>query len=45
MKRAILLLPLAIFLVVAVFLFCGLWLDPSELPSALAWKRSAIISV
>ncbi len=38
MKRAILLLPLAIFLVVAVFLFRGLWLDPSELPSALIDK-------
>lgn len=38
MKRAILLLPLAIFLVVAVFLFRGLWLDPSELPSALIGK-------
>ncbi|WP_275627236.1 thiol:disulfide interchange protein DsbE [Pseudomonas sp. 273] len=38
MKRAILLLPLAIFLIVAVFLFRGLWLDPSELPSALIDK-------
>ncbi|XEG74384.1 DsbE family thiol:disulfide interchange protein [Pseudomonas sp. abacavir_1] len=38
MKRAILLLPLAIFLVVSVFLFRGLWLDPSELPSALIDK-------
>ncbi len=38
LKRAILLLPLGIFLVVAVFLFRGLWLDPSELPSALIGK-------
>ena len=38
MKRAILLLPLGIFLIVAVFLFRGLWLDPSELPSALIGK-------
>ncbi|KAF1053994.1 MAG: Thiol:disulfide interchange protein DsbE [Stenotrophomonas maltophilia] len=38
MKRAILLLPLAIFLVVAVFLYNGLWRDPSELPSALIDK-------
>ncbi|MDF3936772.1 DsbE family thiol:disulfide interchange protein [Pseudomonas citronellolis] len=38
MKRAILLLPLAIFLVVAVFLYNALWKDPSELPSALIDK-------
>jgi len=35
LKRAILLLPLAIFLVVAVFLYRGLFLKPAELPSAL----------
>lgn len=38
MKRAILLLPLLIFLGVAVFLYRGLFLDPSELPSALIDK-------
>jgi cytochrome c biogenesis protein CcmG, thiol:disulfide interchange protein DsbE len=38
MKRLILLLPLAIFLGIAVFLYRGLFLDPSELPSALIGK-------
>jgi cytochrome c biogenesis protein CcmG/thiol:disulfide interchange protein DsbE len=38
MKRLILLLPLAIFLGVALFLYRGLFLDPSELPSALIGK-------
>lgn len=38
MKRLLLLLPLAIFLVGAVFLYRGLYLDPSELPSALIGK-------
>ncbi|WP_137817367.1 DsbE family thiol:disulfide interchange protein [Pseudomonas sp. 2FG] len=38
MKRAILLLPLAIFLIGAVFLYRGLFLNPSELPSALIGK-------
>lgn len=38
MKRLILLLPLAIFLGVAVFLYRGLFLDPAELPSALIGK-------
>ncbi|WXL24478.1 DsbE family thiol:disulfide interchange protein [Ectopseudomonas mendocina] len=38
MKRLLLLLPLAIFLGVAVFLYRGLFLDPSELPSALIGK-------
>jgi hypothetical protein len=32
------LLPLAIFLVVAVFLYRGLYLDPAELPSAMIDK-------
>ncbi len=32
------LLPLAIFLIVAVFLYRGLFLNPSELPSALIGK-------
>ena len=38
MKRWILLLPLAMFLGVAVFLYRGLYLDPAELPSALIDK-------
>ncbi|WP_236208281.1 DsbE family thiol:disulfide interchange protein [Pseudomonas tohonis] len=38
MKRLILLLPLVIFLGVAVFLYRGLFLDPAELPSALIGK-------
>jgi cytochrome c biogenesis protein CcmG/thiol:disulfide interchange protein DsbE len=38
MKRALLLLPLALFLGVAVFLYRGLYLNPTELPSALIDK-------
>ncbi|WP_017937974.1 DsbE family thiol:disulfide interchange protein [Zestomonas thermotolerans] len=38
MRRLILLIPLLIFLGVAVFLYRGLFLDPSELPSALIGK-------
>ncbi|MEK1905452.1 MAG: DsbE family thiol:disulfide interchange protein [Pseudomonas sp.] len=38
MRRLILLLPLVLFLGVAVFLYRGLFLDPSELPSALIGK-------
>ena len=38
MKRWLMLLPLAIFLVVAVFLYRGLYLDPAELPSAMINK-------
>ncbi|WP_313239548.1 DsbE family thiol:disulfide interchange protein [Stutzerimonas kunmingensis] len=38
MKRLLMLLPLVIFLVVAVFLYRGLFLHPSELPSALIGK-------
>jgi cytochrome c biogenesis protein CcmG/thiol:disulfide interchange protein DsbE len=38
MKRLLMLLPLAIFLFVAVFLYRGLFLDPTELPSALIGK-------
>ncbi|MBB3101801.1 DsbE family thiol:disulfide interchange protein [Azomonas macrocytogenes] len=38
MKRILLLLPLAIFLAVAVFLYRGLFLNPAELPSALIGK-------
>jgi cytochrome c biogenesis protein CcmG, thiol:disulfide interchange protein DsbE len=35
MKRLLMLLPLAMFLLIAVFLYRGLFLDPTELPSAL----------
>ena len=38
MRRWIMLLPLALFLGVAVFLYRGLYLDPAELPSALIDK-------
>ncbi|MFL9812373.1 DsbE family thiol:disulfide interchange protein [Stutzerimonas sp. VN223-3] len=38
MKRLLMLLPLALFLIVAVFLYRGLFLDPTELPSALIGK-------
>ena len=37
MKRWLMVLPLAAFLVVAVFLYRGLYLDPAELPSASRW--------
>ncbi|MBF7730838.1 DsbE family thiol:disulfide interchange protein [Pseudomonas sp. N040] len=38
MRRLLLLLPLAIFLLLAVVLYRGLYLDPAELPSALIGK-------
>ncbi|MET0777607.1 MAG: DsbE family thiol:disulfide interchange protein [Pseudomonas mandelii] len=38
MRRWLMLLPLAIFLVVAVFLYRGLYLKPAELPSAMIGK-------
>lgn len=38
MKRGLLLIPLAIFLFLAVILYRGLFLDPAELPSALIGK-------
>ena len=38
MRRWIMLLPLVLFLGVAVFLYRGLYLDPAELPSALINK-------
>ncbi|MDD2049752.1 DsbE family thiol:disulfide interchange protein [Pseudomonas putida] len=38
MKRWIMVLPLAVFLLVAVFLYRGLFLDPTELPSAMIGK-------
>lgn len=37
-KRLLLLLPLVLFLIVAFFLYKGLYLDPSRLPSALIGK-------
>ncbi|MBD1554204.1 DsbE family thiol:disulfide interchange protein [Pseudomonas typographi] len=38
MRRWLLLLPLVLFLVLAVFLYRGLFLDPQSLPSALIGK-------
>ncbi len=38
MKRALLLLPLALFLLMLVFLFRGLYLDNDDLPSVLVGK-------
>ena len=38
MRRGLLLVPLAIFLALAVLLYRGLFLDPQELPSALIGK-------
>ncbi|MFC3609567.1 DsbE family thiol:disulfide interchange protein [Stutzerimonas tarimensis] len=38
MKRLLFLLPLALFLAISLFLYRGLFLDPSELPSALIGK-------
>ena len=45
MKRLLMLLPLAVFLIVAVFLYRGLFLDPSELPSALINKPMPAFSL
>ncbi len=45
MRRLILLLPLALFLGVAVFLYRGLFLDPAELPSALIGKPMPAFSL
>jgi cytochrome c biogenesis protein CcmG/thiol:disulfide interchange protein DsbE len=38
MRRLLLLVPLGIFLGIALFLYRGLFLDPAELPSALIGK-------
>ncbi|MGV8844165.1 MAG: DsbE family thiol:disulfide interchange protein [Pseudomonas sp.] len=38
MRRLLLLVPLAVFLGIALFLYRGLFLDPAELPSALIGK-------
>jgi len=45
MKRAFLLLPLALFLLMAVFLYRGLFLKPEELPSALIGKPLPVFSL
>lgn len=45
MKRAILLVPLALFLVLTVFLYRGLFLKPEELPSALMGKAIPAFSL
>ena len=37
-RRLVLLIPLVLFLAMAGFLFKGLYLNPSELPSALIDK-------
>ena len=38
MRRWLMLIPLAIFLAMAGFLYKGLYLDPTELPSAMIGK-------
>ena len=38
MKRWLMVVPLALFLLVAVFLYRGLYLDPAELPTAKIGK-------
>src|SRR5690606_36944005 len=38
MKRGLLLLPLVAFLLIAILLYRGLYLDPARLPSALVGK-------
>jgi len=45
MKRWLMVLPLAAFLVVAVFLYRGLYLDPAELPSAMIGKQFPAFSL
>lgn len=45
MRRLLLLLPLAIFLLLAVVLYRGLFLDPAELPSALIGKPIPVFSL
>lgn len=48
MRRALLLIPLAIFIGMATFLYRGLFLDPSEMPSALidkAFPEFALVSL
>ena len=38
MRRGLMLVPLALFLLVVVFLYRGLYLNPAELPSAMIGK-------
>ena len=38
MKRWLMVVPLGLFLLMAVFLYRGLYLDPAELPSAMIGK-------
>ena len=46
MRRVLVyLLPLAIFLVVAVFLLRGLWLNPREVPSPFIDKPAPMFSL
>lgn len=45
MKRWLMVVPLALFLVVAVFLYRGLYLDPAELPSAMIGKQFPAFSL
>jgi cytochrome c biogenesis protein CcmG/thiol:disulfide interchange protein DsbE len=45
MKRILMLLPLALFLAVALFLYRGLYLNPTELPSALIDKPFPVFSL
>jgi len=45
MKRLLLLLPLALFIVLALLLWRGLYLDPTELPSPLIGKPMPTFSL
>jgi cytochrome c biogenesis protein CcmG/thiol:disulfide interchange protein DsbE len=45
MKRVLMLLPLVLFLAVALFLYRGLYLNPTELPSALIDKPFPVFSL
>ena len=45
MKRWIMVVPLAVFLLVAVFLYKGLFLKPDELPSAMIGKPFPVFSL
>jgi len=44
-KALIYLLPLAVFLIVAVFLLRGLWLNPREVPSPFIDKPAPMFSL
>lgn len=45
MRRWVMVLPLAVFLLVALFLYRGLYLDPAELPSAMIGKSFPAFSL